>query len=62
MGVGLAVAGAWWFTCAITQVGFDPHPVQALSFPGASAEVLTRVLFASDKPVSLNLGFTWALP
>jgi len=56
VGVGLAVAGAWWFTYAITQVGFDPHPVQALSFTGPSAEVLTRVLFASDKPVSFDLG------
>jgi uncharacterized membrane protein YedE/YeeE len=56
IGVGLAVAGAWWFTYAISQVGFDPHPVQALSFTGPSAEVLTRVLFASDKPPSFDLG------
>jgi uncharacterized membrane protein YedE/YeeE len=56
IGVGLAVAGAWWFTFAISQIGFDPHPVQALSFTGPSAEVLTRVLFASDKPPSFDLG------
>jgi uncharacterized protein len=56
IGVGLAVAGAWWFTFAISQVGFDPHPVQSLSFTGPSAEVLTRVLFSSDKPPSFDLG------
>ena len=56
IGVGLAVAGAWWFTFAISQVAFDPHPVQAISFTGPSAEVLTRVLFSSDKPVSFDLG------
>jgi uncharacterized membrane protein YedE/YeeE len=56
IGVGLTVAAAWWFTYAITQVGFDPHPVQALSFTGPSAEVLTRVLFSSDKPPSFDLG------
>lgn len=56
VGVGLAVAAAWWFTYAVTQVAFDPHPVQALSFTGPSADVLTRVLFTSDKPVSFDLG------
>jgi uncharacterized membrane protein YedE/YeeE len=30
--------------------------VQALSFTGPSAEVLTRVLFAGDKPASFDLG------
>jgi uncharacterized protein len=56
MGVGAVIAAAWWFTYAITQVAFDPHPIQALSFTGPSAEVLTRVLFASDKPVNFDLG------
>jgi hypothetical protein len=56
MGVGAVVSAAWWFTYAITQVAFDPHPIQALSFTGPSAEVLTRVLFASDKPVNFDLG------
>jgi uncharacterized membrane protein YedE/YeeE len=56
VGVGLAIAGAWWFTFAVTQVGFDPHPVQSLSFTGPSAEVLTRVLFSSEKPPSFDLG------
>jgi uncharacterized protein len=56
IGVGLAVAGAWWLTFAVAQIGFDPHPVQSLSFTGPSAEVLTRVLFASDKPPTFDLG------
>ena len=56
VGVGLTIGAAWWLTFAIAHASFDPHPVQALSFTGPSAEVLTRVLFAGDKPVSFDLG------
>lgn len=56
IGVGMSVACAWWLTYAVSTVGFEPHPVQALGFTGPSAELLTRVLFASDKPVSFDLG------
>jgi uncharacterized membrane protein YedE/YeeE len=56
IGVGLAVAAGWWFTFAVSRLAFDPHPVQALSFTGPSAEVLTRVLFASDKPMNFDMG------
>ncbi len=56
IGVGLSIAAAWWATYAFTQVAFEPHPIQALSFTGPSAEVLTRVLFASDKPPTFDLG------
>ena len=56
IGVGLSVAGAWWFTYAMTTVAFDPHPIQSLSFTGPSSEVLSRVLFVTDKPVSFDLG------
>ena len=56
VGVGLSIAAAWWATYSFTQVAFDPHPIQALSFTGPSAEVLTRVLFASDKPPTFDLG------
>jgi len=55
-GVGLTIAAAWWATYAISHAGFDPHPIQALSFTGPSAEVLTRTLFASDKPLNFDLG------
>ena len=55
-GVGLAIAAAWWFTYAVSTVAFDPHPIQALSFTGPSAEVLSRVLFVSDKPLNFDLG------
>jgi uncharacterized membrane protein YedE/YeeE len=55
-GVGLTIAAAWWATYSIGQSSFDPHPVQALSFTGPSAEVLTRTLFASDKPLNFDLG------
>jgi uncharacterized membrane protein YedE/YeeE len=56
IGVGLAVAAAWWFTYAVMQRAFDPHPIQALSFTGPSAEVLNRVLFVTDKPWTFDLG------
>lgn len=56
MGVGLTVAGAWWFTYAVSAVAFDPHPIQSLSFTGPSAEVLSRVLFVTDRPLNFDLG------
>ena len=56
IGVGLAVAAAWWFTYAVGLRAFDPHPIQALSFTGPSAEVLSRVLFVSDKPLTFDVG------
>lgn len=54
--VGLTIAAAWWATFAIGQASFDPHPVQALSFTGPSAELLTRTLFATDKPFNFDMG------
>ena len=56
IGVGACVAAAWWFTYAVSRVGFDPHPVQSLSFTGPSSEVLNRVLFVTNKPVTFDLG------
>jgi uncharacterized protein len=56
VGVGLTIAAAWWATYAISHASFDPHPVQALSFTGPSADVLSRVLFATDKPPTFDLG------
>jgi uncharacterized membrane protein YedE/YeeE len=55
-GVGLCIAAAWWATYAISRNSFDPHPVQALSFTGPSAELLTRTLFATDKPFNFDMG------
>ncbi len=55
-GVGLTIAAAWWATYAIAQNAFDPVPIQALSFTGPSAEVLTRTLFATDKPFNFDMG------
>ena len=56
IGVGLCISAAWWATYAIATASFDPHPIQALSFTGPSAEVLTRVLFVTDKPVNFDVG------
>ena len=55
VGVGLTIAAAWWATYAITRVSFDPHPIQSLSFTGPSADVLSRVLFTTDKPLTFDL-------
>ena len=55
-GVGLCIAAAWWATYAISRNSFDPHPIQALSFTGPSAELLTRTLFATDKPFNFDMG------
>ncbi|ODV14235.1 MAG: lipocalin [Rubrivivax sp. SCN 70-15] len=56
IGVGLTIAGGWWFTYAVSRVAFDTHPIQSLSFTGPSSEVLTRVLFAGDKPLNFDVG------
>jgi uncharacterized protein len=56
IGVGLSVVAGWWFTYAVSTVAFDPHPIQSLSFTGPSSELLSRVLFVTDKPVSFDLG------
>lgn len=56
IGVGLTIAGAWWFTYAVSTLSFDTHPIQALSFTGPSAEVLNRVLFVTDRPATFDLG------
>lgn len=56
IGVGLTIAAAWWFTYAVSRIAFDPHPVQSLSFTGPSSELLRRVLFVTDKPVTFDLG------
>jgi hypothetical protein len=55
VGVGFTIAAAWWATYAITRVSFDPHPIQSLSFTGPSADVLSRVLFTTDKPLTFDL-------
>ncbi|MDO5693675.1 MAG: YeeE/YedE family protein [Pseudomonadota bacterium] len=49
IGTGLAVAGAWWFSYAVSQASFDPVQIQGLTFSGPSAEWLMRVL-ASPAP------------
>lgn len=56
VGVGLTIAAAWWATYAISNASFETHPIQSLSFTGPSADVLSHVLFASDKPATFDLG------
>lgn len=56
IGVGLSISAAWWATYAIGKASFEPHPIQALSFTGPSSEVLTRVLFATDKLPNFDMG------
>lgn len=56
IGVGLTIAAAWWFTYAVSQVAFDVHPIQALMFTGPMAELLSRGLYVTDKPINFDLG------
>lgn len=56
VGVGLSVMAGWWFTYAVSRLAFDAHPIQSLSFTGPSAEILSRVLFVTDKPLSFDAG------
>lgn len=56
IGVGLAVAAAWWATYAISKASFEPVGVQSLTFAGPSAEVLSRILVLSDKPLGFDVG------
>jgi uncharacterized membrane protein YedE/YeeE len=56
VGVGLSVVAGWWFTYAVSRLAFDAHPIQSLSFTGPSAEILSRVLFVTDKPLSFDAG------
>lgn len=55
IGVGITIAAAWWATYALVHVSFDVHPIQSMSFTGPSADVLSRVLFVTDKPVTFDL-------
>jgi len=55
-GVGLVVTAAWGFTQAVGRASFEPVGVQSLTFAGPSAEVLTHVLFAPEKPVAFDVG------
>ena len=56
--VGLSIAGAWWFTASVAATSMEAGlaPIQALSFTGPSAEVLSRVLFAPDRPPTFDFG------
>jgi uncharacterized membrane protein YedE/YeeE len=54
--VGITIACSWFLTYRITQVSFDPYPVQAMSFTGPSAELLSRVLFAGGRPLNFDMG------
>jgi len=57
IGVGLCISAAWWATYAISKASFDPHPIQALSFTGPSAEVLTRVqMIGNDLALDKGVG------
>jgi hypothetical protein len=52
--VGLSIALGWGLTQAIASQSFESIQIQSLSFSGASAEMLMRVLSSATSP---NLGF-----
>ena len=45
---GLTIAAGWGFTQAVANVSFEPIQAQSLSFSGASAEWLMRVLSSAS--------------
>lgn len=56
LGVGLAVALAWFFTYQASGQAFEPVAVQSLSFTGPSADVLMLVLSPPGQPFDFNIG------
>jgi uncharacterized membrane protein YedE/YeeE len=55
-GVGLVVAASWGLTQAVSRASFDPVGVQSLTFAGPSAQLLTQVLFAPERPLGFEIG------
>jgi len=56
LGVGATVAAAWWATAAVARASFEPLAPQSLTFAGPSAEVLSRVLVASERAPGFEVG------
>lgn len=54
--VGLSVAGGWAFTSALSQVAFDPVPVESITFTGPSADTLMALINTPDLPFSFGIG------
>jgi uncharacterized membrane protein YedE/YeeE len=55
-GVGLVVAGAWWFTGWLAATSFDPQPVKSLSFTGPSANLLMMALTPPGGKLDFDVG------
>lgn len=56
IGVGLAVAAAWWFSFAVSSNSFAVVQIQGLTFSGPSAEWLMRVLAQPAAPMGFDMG------
>jgi hypothetical protein len=56
IGVGLAIAAAWWFTYAVTQGGLRPAPDPGAELHRPVGRGADRVLFVGDKPPNFDLG------
>lgn len=56
IGVGLTIAGAWWFTYQTAASAFEPVAVHALSFTAPSSDVLMLVLSPPGTRLTFDIG------
>ncbi|MDW8125472.1 MAG: YeeE/YedE family protein [Geminicoccaceae bacterium] len=56
IGVGAAVAAAWWFTSALAARSFEPVTIKGISFSGPSADLLMLVLAPATQSPDFDLG------
>ncbi len=56
IGTGLTIAGAWWFTFAVSTNTFEVVQVHGLTFSGPSAEWLMRVLSTPAPAIGFDFG------
>ncbi|MDX2156679.1 MAG: YeeE/YedE family protein [Hyphomicrobiaceae bacterium] len=54
--VGLAVAGGWASTYALTQLAFEPVAVKSISFTGPSADTLMALINQPSLPLGFDVG------
>ena len=54
--VGLAVAAGWAYTAALSEMAFDPVPVESITFTGPSANTLMALINAPDLPLNFGIG------
>lgn len=56
IGVGAAVAAAWWFTGTLAATFFEPVAVKSISFSGPSADMLMLLLAPATQRFDFDIG------